>query len=246
LRSVGRQHLEIGMRERLVWALILMAAVLPHSEARGQAPEPTKLVLGETATREVEQDTLVAVVSARAQADVPREAQQQVNTAMTSAIEKAKGIEGIRPSTGGYRVYQEYNSDGPTGQWIAEQDLRLRSQRIVAMLELVGDLQDDGLLVGNLGYELGPDARRKIEDELTIEAIGALRARAGQIAESMDMRIAGIETVRVGGAMGEPPVQPMFRTTMAAEAAQSAPPVALPDLETVSVTVEAEIALARQ
>jgi predicted secreted protein len=235
------------MRERLVPALILMAvAALPLAGARGQTPEPTKLVLGETATREVEQDTLVAVVSARAQADAPREAQQQVNTAMAAAIEKAKGMEGIRPSTGGYRVYQEYGSEGPTGQWIAEQDLRLKSQRVVAMLELVGDLQDDGLLVGDLGYELGPDARRRIEDELTIEAIGALRARAGQIAESMDMGVAGIETVRVGGAMGEPPVRPMFRTTMAAEAAQSAPPVALPDLETVSVTVEAEVALARR
>lgn len=235
------------MRERLALALILvMAAALPVAPAQAQEAERTKLVLGETATREAEQDTLIAAVSARAQAASPREAQQQVNTAMTAAIEKARGIEGIRPSTGGYRVYQEYDRDGPTGDWIAEQELRLRSQNIVVLLELTGRLQDDGLIVGNLGYELSSEARRKIEDELTIEAIGALRARAGQIAASMDMEIAGIETVRVGGAMGEPPVRPMFRTTMAAEAAQSAPPVALPDLEMVSVSVEAEVSLAQQ
>jgi predicted secreted protein len=235
------------MRERLALALILvMVAALPFAPAQAQEAERTKLVLGETATREAEQDTLVAVVSARAQAASPREAQQQVNTAMTAAIEKAQGIEGIRPSTGGYRVYQEYDRDGPTGDWIAEQELRLRSQKIVVLLELTGRLQEDGLIVGNLGYELSPEARRKIEDELTIEAIGALRARAGQIAASMAMDIAGIETVRIGGAMGEPPVRPMFRTTMAAEAAQSAPPVALPDLEMVSVSVEAEVSLAQQ
>jgi hypothetical protein len=40
-------------------------------------------------------------------------------------------------------------------------------------------------------------------------------------------------------------VRPMFRSTMAAEAAQAPPPVALPDLEAVSVTVEAEVALAK-
>jgi predicted secreted protein len=235
------------MRERLVLALILvMAAAIPVVSARAQAPEETRLVLGDTATREIEQDTLVAVVAARAQARSPREAQQQINAAMTAAIDKAKGREGIRPSSGGYRVYQEYDRDGPTGEWIAEQDLRLRSQRIVALLELVGTLQDDGLIVGNLSYELSPEARRKIEDELTIEAIGTLRERAAQIAASMDMEIAGIDTVRVGGALGEPPVRPMFRTTMAAEAAQSPPPVALPDLEAVSVTVEAEVALAKR
>jgi predicted secreted protein len=233
------------MRERLVLAVIfLMAAIVPVAPAQAQEAEQTKLVLGETATREVEQDTLVAIVSARAQASSPRDAQQQVNTAMTAAIEKARGIEGIRPSTGGYRVYQEYDREGPTGVWIAEQELRLKSKETVPLLELTGRLQDDGLIVGTLGYELSAEARRKIEDGLTIEAIETLRTRAGQIAASMGMRVARIETVRVGGAAGEPPVRPMFRSTMAAEAAQPPPPVALPDLEIVSVSVKADIALA--
>jgi uncharacterized protein YggE len=81
-----------------------------------------------------------------------------------------------------------------------------------------------------------------VEDELTIEAIERLRARAARIAEAMAMRIETIETVRVGNAMGGPSPRPMMRTAMA-EAADMAPPVALPDQETVSMSVEAEIAL---
>ncbi|MGH6915876.1 MAG: SIMPL domain-containing protein [Geminicoccales bacterium] len=211
--------------------------------ALAQDAGQTRLVLSETASREVEQDTLVAVLSVRAESASAREAQSAVNSAMTAAIEKARAVASVRAATGGYRVHQQYDRDGRPTTWIAEQDLRLTGKESVPLLELVGQLQDAGLNLGGLAYELSDEARRALENDLAIEAIAAVRQRAERIAASMGMRIDAIRTVRVGGEIGEPPPRPMMRMSMA-ESADMAPPTALPDLETVSVGVEAELTLA--
>ena len=229
-----------------VLALALALAVLTlAAPALAQEAEdaPTRLVLNETATREVEQDTLVAVVTARHEAREALQAQRTVNEAMAAAIEATRAVEGVQRSTGGYRVYQEYDRDGRPRQWIAEQDLQLRAGEPARLLELVGELQGSGLLLNGLSYQLSPEARRALEDELTLEAIERLRARAGRVAAAMQMRIERIDKLQVGGVADEPPVRPMFEARMA-DAASMPPPAALPGTETVEVRIEAEVALA--
>ena len=206
-----------------------------------QEPERTRLVVSESATREVEQDTLVGILAARAEAAAPREAQAEVNRAMAAAIERAQAVAGVRAATGGYRVYQEYDQEGRPRQWIAEQDLRLTAREAAPLLELVGALQEDGLILNGLAYQLSAEARRTLEDELAIEAIEALRRRAEQVAASLAMRVETIATLRVGEVAEEPPIRPMMRTM--AEAASVPPPTALPDLETVHASVQAELVL---
>ncbi len=231
------------MRNRLALCLGLILATLPAAVPRA-ADEPvrTKLALSASATREVEQDALVGVLSAHGEAPSARAAQATVNRTMTAAIEKARAVASVRAASGGYRVYQERDRDGrPTG-WVAEQDLRLTSRQAAALLELVGALQADGLHVNGLTYELSAEARRALEDELVVEAIQTLRARADRVATSMAMRVEAIETLQVGAVPGEPPIRPMFRASVA-EAAPAPPPVALPDLETVSASVSAELLL---
>jgi predicted secreted protein len=103
-------------------------------------------------------------------------------------------------------------------------------------------LQGKGLAVGTLGYTLSSDARRRVERELTAEALAALRARAEQVAEALGLRVAAIETLRVGGTALPPPLPRGM--AMRADAAEAAPPpVALPDRETVSLSVDAEVRL---
>jgi predicted secreted protein len=230
------------MPSRRVLCLGLTVIALLAAPALAQEPERTRLVLSETATREVEQDTLVAVLAARAEATAPREAQAAVNRTMTAAIEQAEAVAGVRAATGGYRVYQEYDREGRPRQWIAEQDLRLTAREAAPLLELAGALQEAGLLLNGLAYELSAEARRTLEDELAIEAIQALRRRAEQVAATLAMRVESIATLRVGEVPEEPPIRPMMRTTMAEAAA--APPSALPDLETVRASVQAELVLA--
>jgi uncharacterized protein len=220
--------------------LVGCAALAPLALA--DEPARTKLALSATATREVQQDTLIGVLAAHAEAPTAGAAQARVNGLMTAAIEKTRAVRSVRAASGGYRVYQDYDKDGRPRRWIAEQDLRLTGTEAAPLLELVGALQPDGLNVNGLSYQLSAEARRAVEDELTVEAIQTLRNRAERVATSMGMRVLTIESLQVGQPPGEPPIRPMLRAT-AAEAAPMPPPVALPDLETVSASVSAELVL---
>ena len=230
----------MSSRVVLCMASGLLAASLA-APAPAQEALRTTLVLSETAAREVAQDTLVALLAARAEATTPRAAQAEVNQAMTVAIGKADAVTGVRAATAGYRVYQEYDRDGEPRGWVAEQDLRLTAREAAPLLELAGVLQEDGLLLNGLNYQLSAEARRAIEDELALEAIAALRRRAEEVAASVAMAVETIATLRVGAVADEPPIRPMMRTSMAEAAA--APPVALPDVEIVSTRVQAELIL---
>lgn len=233
------------MRTGGLLALMILTVAGPAlgQQADERPEDGTRIVLSETAIREVEQDTLVAMLAARGQADEPRDAQSQVNEAIRAALEAVRQIEGVRPATGGYRVYQERDRDGePTG-WIAEQDVRLTTTEPAPLLDLVGELQDQGLLLRGLVYELSREAREALEDELTDEALTRLRDRAGRVAATLDAEIDRIAVLRLGGVDTPPPVMPRMMEMRAAAQESMAPPSALPDLETVSVGIEAEVLL---
>lgn len=225
-----------------VLAIWPLAGALAQQSQDAQDGAETRLILQESASREVEQNVLVAVLEAHGEAQSAREAQASVNQAMVAAVEQARAVAGVRPASGGYRVYQQRDRDGNPVAWIAEQDLRLTSEDSAALLELVGRLQEAGLNLNGLSWHIDEATRRKVQDELTIEAIATLRRRAEAIAASVGMQVGNIDTLRVGAVMEGP--QPMM--AMRAEMADMAPPTALPDLETVSASVEAEITLSAQ
>jgi predicted secreted protein len=218
---------------------LLVLALWPAADGAAQAPS-TQLFLQESAPREVGQNVLVATVQAHAEAASPGEAQAAVNRDMAAAVERVQAVAGVRAATGSYNVYQRRDRDNEPVGWVAQQDLRLTSEDPAALLELIGDLQERGLNMNGLDWQIDDATRSKVQSELTIEAIATLRQRAEEIAASVGMRVGNIDTLRVGGAMQGP--RPMM--AMRAEAMASAPPpTALPDQETVRASVEAEITL---
>ncbi len=219
-------------------AALLVLALWPAADGAAQAPS-TQLYLQESATRDVGQNVLVATVQAHAEAASAGEAQAAVNRDMAAAVERVQAVAGVRPATGSYNVYQRRDRDNNPVGWEAQQDLRLTSEDPAALLELIGELQERGLNMNGLDWQIDDATRSKVQSELTIEAIATLRQRAEAIADSVGMRVGNIDTLRVGGAMEGP--RPMM---MRAEAMASAPPpTALPDQETVRASVEAEITL---
>jgi uncharacterized protein len=222
-----------------LWLSVCLALPAAAQESNGNG---TKLVLSQTASREVEQDMLVALLVARAEKADAREAQAAVNEAMTAAL-SIVAVEGVDRVTGGYRVHERRDDRGDVQGWIAEQELRLRGRDSAELLQLVGRLQGQGLHLDGLLYELSTEARRMLENELTAEALAALRTRAQRVADTLGARVARIETLRIGNVSDNPYPRPMMRT-QAFEASDAVPPpTALPDRETVSVGVDAEIVL---
>lgn len=235
------------MGRKLGFLLLLAAPVLavqPVSaqQAASDQKMTTKLSLRETATREVEQDTIEAVLTARSEGSAAGRAQNAVNRLMEALLAKAKATSGVTVSTSGYRVTQDFTNDGRPRAWVAEQDLDLKSSDSTALLGLIGELQGDGVLLARLDYVLSPEVRRSLTDALTEEAVKALRDRAARIAKAMDAHVVGIDTMSVTGPNGNPrPLQRM--TTMAAAKVDTAP-VAEAGMETVQVAIDATVVLA--
>ncbi len=225
--------------------LRLLALAIPLlAAAPALAEDKVLLQLGESAERLVTQDRLRAQLRVELGGNDPRTLQGQVNQKMAAALDRAKAVAAVKAETQGYYVYEDKTLK--RGQrWWGSQSLGLTSSDSGALLALVGQLQEDGLLVSGLGYELAPETRRKVERELVPEAIRRIKEAADTVARSLDLPKAEIVKIRLGET---PPqlVRGFGGPVMAmADRAGLPPPVAEPGETTVTVRIEAEVSLSK-
>jgi uncharacterized protein len=221
----------------------LLAIPLSVSAANLACAE-TLLHLGETATITVAPDELEASLRAEAVSPSAAEAQNQVNAAIQDSLGRARQMAGVTVATGGYGVWKM----GPTPQdraerWQASQIIHLTSRDGAKLLSLVGDLQQKGLAVSNLGWRLSREAQRTAHQQATKTALAALRGRIDDAAGLLDLRFDHFKDVRLDSAPPQP--APVMRGTampMASPAA-AAPPSAAPEDVPVSATAEADAVL---
>jgi uncharacterized protein len=213
---------------------ILMLA--PLLAIAGPACANTALHLSDTETVMAHPDLLVATLQAVATAPSAAAAQQQVNTAISAALARARQVPNVAVST------QQYTSWQPKehGEWQASQTMRVSTLDGAALLSLVGRLQDSGLAVTELGWELSPKATRKAHDQAMREAIANLRARADDAAGLLGLRFASFDKVNI--ATPSPFVGPRLAGLAMAAAAPAAPNAVAEDVP-VSATVQADATL---
>src|SRR5207248_2915811 len=104
-------------------------------------------------------------------------------------VASAKKFDGISVATGAYNVWRA----GPTAadrneRWQAAQSLELTGKDAEPMLRLVADLQQKGLAQGNLSWRLSREADKRARKDATKHALSALRGRADDAADVLDMR----------------------------------------------------------
>ena len=237
-------------------ALLVLSGVVPATPAWaqpvGSVPSDnnaTVLHLTERGERMVKRDRLAAELRVEARDGDPARLQAEINRRMAAALERAKAIAAVTATTGGYHVYQQppgtAAADGASAnppRWQGMQSLLLQSRDAATLLTLIGTLQQQGLLLSSLAYELTPEAARAVEDELTKEALARLRQRAERVADDLGMAVERIRDLQIGNADG---TQPLPRAFLAARSPNAAPaPVAEPGDATVSVSVSGEVLLA--
>ena len=228
--------------------LAFSAALLPAiTQAQTAAPPPkrdenaTVLHLTERSERMVKRDRLTADLRVEASDADPARLQAEINRRMAAALEHAKSVAAVTVATGGYSVYQQQASPQAPARWHGMQSLLLTSRDAAPLLALAGALQQQGLALSSLGYELTPEAARSVEDELTNQALSRLRDRAERIAGTLGMSIERLRDVQVGNADG---TQPIPRPMQSYKAMAAPAPVAEAGDATVSVSVNAEVLLA--
>jgi predicted secreted protein len=226
--------------------LVSLLGLLPLSAAAAE-PEPapsrgTVLHLSEPAEREVPRDRLRAVLRVEGEDSDAKRLQSEINRRMAAAVARAKAVPDIAVATGGYFVQQERAQNQPP-RWRGSESLTLTTRDAAPLLDLVGVLQQDGLTISALAYELTPEAARSVQDDLTSAAIARLRQRAERIAGELGFVVARISDLRVGTAVGATPPPRFFAAAGGVSAAASAAPVVEPGEATVSLSVEADILL---
>jgi len=225
--------------------LIALAALLCAWQA-GMAQErqyeaPLDVVnLQAEASREVENDQLVAVLAAEAQGANPAELAESVNKKMADALKLAKEVPTVKLRSGNYQTFPRPGKDGRIESWQASQELRLEAADFAAATKLIGRLQQ-GLNVRSMALRLAPQTRRTAEDALITEAIGAFEARAELARKALKAKGYRVRQLSIGTAGGPRPVP----YEMAAARAAGGPVAIEGGVSIVTVTVNGSIKLER-
>jgi predicted secreted protein len=210
----------------VAWAAIAMVGCLGASGAGAAEDRPNRRVgFSVERSREVANDWATAVLSVTHEDPSAAEVAARINRDMTWALDLAKKRSAVRPRSGGYSTLPVHDPKrGSLRHWRGSQELVLESGDTPALTALVGELQER-LQVQSLGFSVSPERRRKVEEELVVEALEAFQARADLVRRTFAASGYRLVEVHVGtGGGGPPPVRPMMRT-MAADAEMMPPAV---------------------
>jgi predicted secreted protein len=161
-----------SVRTTLLGTALLAAGLFSCAAA---ARADTVLNLTVTADVTVMPDELVAQLTAQADAPSAGDAQAQVNAMIAKALEAAKPLQAVTASTTTYSVWHQTD---PKDVWHASQGMALRSHDGAGLLTLIGQLQTEGLAVGDLSWQLSPALAEKSDEQAMAKAIGKLTERA--------------------------------------------------------------------
>lgn len=236
----------------LTLPLLSTSAQAQNSDGLALPPEGSTIInFSASERRTMPQDLLMA--SLRIEVDDkndPTAVQKKINEAMKKALDVTKGESAFKVSTGAYSVYKYDNPiivNRQTGEqklepvWRGSQTIDIESKNSAGLMEAVGKIQNMGFAMNNLAYTLSQDVMEKTRDELMVEALKKLQAKAKIVAQTLGK--SSVELVDVNVDTGGP-VMPMYKTMMArgemAMAADAAPPPVAEAGETdVTLTVSA-------
>ncbi len=207
------------------------------------------LYINATEQREVTQDLLTAELRIEVEHEDNKSVQNEINTAMAKALEIAKKYADVKTSTRGYMVQQYDKNLGRKNLpvimvWKGTQSLQLKSKNAEALLELAGKIQDAGLSMSALDYDISPELAAQIQDEMLEAALAKLSSRAKRAASALGKTSVELKEINTQG--NYLPVAPKnyarAEMMMASDAVMAAP-VATPGETIITMSVDAKALL---
>lgn len=217
--------------------LIAALALLGVSEAQAG----TTVDLAAEASRPAANDQVQAVVFVEARGANPAVLARQVNQEIAGALQLIRGKAGVQAKSGNQSTYPVYGREQKIEGWQMRSELVLESRDLGAVSELLGELQQRKLAVGQVSQMPSPETRRKVEDEATRDAIRAFQARAEVIAAALGKpwKIKQLSVSQQGG----PQPVPVFRAARAMLAEAAPAPLEAGESQ-LTTTVSGQIELA--
>jgi len=214
-------------------------------------PEGATLVnLSATESIEIEQDLLIATLQYQAEDKDAKIVQNEVNSAMQKALDEAQKVDSIKVTTQQYYVHQfDANPSRDAARrnmmWRGQQSLQIKGMAADDLLELAGELQDLGLTMNGLSYNVSPELLEKTRNGLLEVALGKLTEKANRTAKAIGKD--DVEFLQINVDMGGNDYNPRVMRSMAMDAPMAkmemAAPVAAPGESTMNLTVSAQALL---
>jgi predicted secreted protein len=224
------------MRRAGLCALALGWLVSAAASAEPLLPVPKDQVSFRVeAKREVPNDWIAATLGVEEESGDAAGLAARINQRMAAALALAKADQRLLVSSGAYQTYPVYDRTRIV-RWRASQDLVIETAEVDALTQMAGSLQAQGLLLRGVSFSVAPETRKRVEDELIVEALSLFRERAGLIARGLGRRGWNLMSLSLGES--GPPPMPLYQTRgMAMEAAA---PAAAPALEAGRSTLRIE------
>jgi len=149
----------------------------PSSEPPADASRYTKVDLQADARREVDNDTMNAVMFVELNRTDAAKLADALNRSAAEGLALAKASKSVRVRSGRNQTYPVYDREQRLTGWRGRAELRLESKDFEEAAALIGRLQST-LRLGQINFSVSSAARKMVEDELIGEAINAFRERA--------------------------------------------------------------------
>ncbi len=222
-------------------ALVAAAIATTSAAAHDAAPTYDRVNFRVSATKEVDNDTLVVVMYHQRDGQHPTSMADDVNRTITWAVDLAKQTSGIKVQTLQYRQEPVYRNQR-ISSWKVRQSIRLESSDVTTLSRLVGELQER-LSVSSLRYTISPEVRLDVEDELIALALDRFGRRGKLIADELGRSDYRIVTMDVSTSGGAPAPVRMRAVSAMAEGSSVTAPTLEPGVQSVTVQVSGTIEL---
>ncbi|HYP62916.1 MAG TPA: SIMPL domain-containing protein [Acidocella sp.] len=225
--------------QRIYAALLLLAPLFIAAPACAG----TDLTIAATGQASVPPDEATASLNVQAQENTAAKAQAAVNAAMAKALTEARAVPGVTATTGSYSTYTVTPDNNGPQKFVAQQSLQLVQPAAGgapsdAFSNLLGSLQQQGLLLNSLSGDLSAAGQREAQKEAIQDALTQIQAQAASIAESLHQHVGKTDSLDVNAAINPGP-----RPMMMAMAREAAPPQSAPENVQVTANVTAKIEL---
>jgi predicted secreted protein len=226
--------------QRTLAAILLFSSIgVNNAMAHDDETHYDRIHLSVSATAQLENDTMVATLSAQEEGSQAAELSAMVNKRIRNALELVKKHPQIKHQTNAYSSNPIYNKNKISG-WRVSQSLRLESSNMALMSDVLGELQAD-LALQSMQFTVSPASKNKQDEILIDEALEAFSKRAQQVVKKLERRNYKIVDINIStsGATG---VRPQYQMRAMAMDAESSPAVSAGE-QTVTVTVSGNIGL---
>lgn len=166
--------------------LSLLLALPVFATAHEHTDHYDRVHLSASAQTQIENDTVIATLYAQEEGSDAIQQARLVNQRISEAISLVKKHDAIKIQTKSYSTSPVYHKNKITG-WRVRQNIRLESQDMTLMSEVLGDLQTTLALEG-MNFAVSPGLKNSTDDELIGEALDVFEQRAKNITQRLGRR----------------------------------------------------------